>query len=178
MYIVLIVVCNVEKREDPKGTSQASLKYSEEPTQQQQQSKAIPLQRRNLARIPQSEPPIRDNNLYRNGDGSYGSDMAPLLSNPNQRQLRPGDVNTSASLPEYNRPNDKQYPVSTRKKSGPGESGDVGHYVGRSPEHEQPLPYVKYFTSVFFFIWTGGCSIDTLHFYLCAYILMPHYRLL
>ncbi len=85
-------------------------------------------------------------------------------------------MNASASLPEYNRPNDKEYPISTRKKSGPGESSDAGYFVGYSPEHEQPLPYVEYFTSMCsFLIGTGGCSIDTLKFNLCACILIPHY---
>ena len=70
-------------------------------------------------------------------------DMAPLI--PHQRQLRPGDVSSSAGLPEYQRPNEREYPVSTRKKSGPTESGGFDYYVGYAPEHEQPLPYVEYF---------------------------------
>jgi len=149
MYIILIVVSNVEKREDPKGTSQASLKYSEEPTQQ---STVIPLPRRNFGRVPPPETSIRDNNLYRRSGGRNGDDVTPLISIQNQqRQPRLGDVNAPASLPEYNRPNGREYPIPTRKKSGPGESGDVGSYVGHSPEHEQPLPYVEYFTSVSFF---------------------------
>jgi hypothetical protein len=89
--------------------------------------------------------------------------MAPLMSNTTQqRQPRSGDVNTSASLPQYHRPTDKEYPTPIRKRSGPGESGDVGHYVGYSPEHEQPLPYVEYSISASIFSWTGGCYIDTL----------------
>jgi hypothetical protein len=154
MYIVLIVVSpHVEKREDPKGTSQPSIKSFDDPTERQQ-----PLPRRNFGRPPSSEPKTYDNNLYRRNDG-VGDDTTPFISN--QRQPRSGDVNAPASLPRYNRPNEKEYPVPTRKRSGPGESGDAGYYVGRSPEHEQPLPYVEYFTSVsvFFSIWTGCCLI-------------------
>ncbi len=69
--------------------------------------------------------------------------MAPLIVN--QRQSRPGDVTSSTILPEYNRPNEREYPVQTRKKSGPSESGGFDYYVGYAPEHEQPLPYVQYF---------------------------------
>jgi hypothetical protein len=76
-----------------------------------------------------------------------GDDMAPLI--PNQRQPRPGDVSSSANVPEYNRPNEREYPVPTRKKSGPAESGGFDYYVGYAPEHEQPLPYVEYFTDPF-----------------------------
>jgi hypothetical protein len=75
-----------------------------------------------------------------------GDDMtAPLISN--QRQLRPGDVSSPTYLPEYNRPNEREYPAPTRKKSGPTESAGFDYYVGYAPEHEQPLPYVEYFTS-------------------------------
>ncbi|CAF0900929.1 unnamed protein product [Rotaria sordida] len=120
-------------RVDPKGTSQLSLKYYEEPTEQQS-SIVIPTPRRNFGRVPLSNLSTLDNNVYRHGNGSDGSildDMAPLVSN--QRQPRPGDVNASASLPEYNRYNDKEYPISTRKRNIPGESDDVGY----SQEHEQ-----------------------------------------
>jgi hypothetical protein len=99
------------------------------------------LPRRNFGRSPLPEPTIRDNNnLYRR-NGGLGDDTSPFISNP--RQPRPDDVNASASLPQYNRPNEREYPVATRKKSGPGQSGDVEYYVGHSPEHEQPLPYVS-----------------------------------
>ncbi len=153
IHIVLIVVSNVEKREEPKGTSQTSLKYWEQPLPQSlpQPSTAVPLTRRNLGGIPPLEPATRDNSLYRRGPGSSVDDMVPLISIQNQpRQPRLGDVSASANLPEYHRPNERDYPRPTRKKSGPGESGDVGSYVGHSPEHEQPLPYVGYFTSVSF----------------------------
>ncbi|CAF0898920.1 unnamed protein product [Rotaria sordida] len=122
-----------ERRVDPKGTSQLSLKYYEEPTEQQS-SIVIPTPRRDFGRVPLSNLSTLDNNVYRHGNGSDGSildDMAPLVSN--QRQPRPGDVNASASLPEYNRYNDKEYPISTRERNIPGESDDVGY----SQEHEQ-----------------------------------------
>jgi hypothetical protein len=125
-----------EKREDPRGTSQSSLKYSDEPTQQQ--ATAIPAPRRGFARVPPPEPSSRDNSLNRRTGGSMADDMAPLISN--QRQPRPGDVSSSANLPEYHRPNEREYPVPTRKKSGPAESGGFDYYVGYAPEHEQPLP--------------------------------------
>jgi hypothetical protein len=140
MYIVLIVVYHVEKREDPKGTSQPSIKSFEDSTERQP-----PPSKRNFGRTPSSEPILRDNSLHRR-TGGVGDDTMPFVTN--QRQPRPGDVNAPASLPRYNRPNEREYPMSTRKKSEPGESGDVEYYVGRSPEHEQPLQYVKYFTSV------------------------------
>lgn len=147
IYIVLLVVSNVDTREDPKGTSQTSLKYSEEPLPQQ--STAVPPIRRNYGRIPPLEPINRDSSAYRRGTGNTADDMAPLVSNYNQRrQPRLGDASASANRPEYNRPNDREYPRSTRKRSGPGENNDVGHFVGYSSEHEQPLPYVGYFTSV------------------------------
>ncbi len=85
------------------------------------------------------EPVTRDSSLPRRG----GDDMAPLI--PNQRQTRPGDVSSSATLPEYDRRDDRKYPIPTRKKSGPAESGGFDYYVGYAPEHEQPLPYVEYF---------------------------------
>jgi hypothetical protein len=140
----LIIVSNVEKREDPKGTSQSSLKYSDEPTQHQHPT-VIPTPRRGINRMPPPETTIRDSSLHRRGTGNNGDDMAPLI--PNQRQYRPGDVSTSASVPEYHRPSERDYPVSTRKKSGPSESGGFDYYVGYAPEHEQTLPYVEYFTS-------------------------------
>jgi len=125
-----------EKRADPKGTSQSSLKYSDEPTQQQ--ATAVPPPRRGFGRIPPPEPSTRDSSLPRRTGGSMVDDMAPLI--PNQRQPRPGDVSSSANLPEYHRPNEREYPVPTRKKSGPAESGGFDYYVGYAPEHEQPLP--------------------------------------
>ncbi|CAF5010937.1 unnamed protein product, partial [Rotaria sp. Silwood1] len=126
-------------RVDPKGTSQSSLKYSEEPTQEQS-SIVIPAPRRSFGHVPSSHSSTFDNSVYRNGGGNNGNildDMAPLVSN--QRQPRPGDVSASASLPENNRHNTREYPISTRKRNRPGESGDVGHYVGYSPEHEQQM---------------------------------------
>lgn len=98
-----------------------------------------------MSRIPPLESTIRENGLYRRNDGvgrSNGDDMIPLILDP-PRRVRPGDVTASADLPQYERPNEREYPVATRKKSGPGESGDAGYYVGRSSEHEQPLPYVE-----------------------------------
>jgi hypothetical protein len=91
--------------------------------------------------MPPPEPSARDTSLQRRSGGNMVDDMAPLI--PNQRQLRPGDV--SSSVPEYVRPNDREYPIPTRKKSGPTESGGFDYYVGYAPEHEQPLPYVEYF---------------------------------
>jgi hypothetical protein len=144
------------------------LRYSDESTQQ---STAIPPPRRISGRPPPLEPIIRDNNSHRRGgSGSGGASVyeitSPLITNENQfRQPRSGDVNTAASLPEYHRPTDREYPLPTRKKSGPSESTDADYYVGYSPEHEQPLPYVEYLTSVSLFSGTGGyCSIDTLMF--------------
>ncbi|CAF0858917.1 unnamed protein product [Adineta steineri] len=109
-----------EKREDPKGTSQTSLKYSDEPLQQQQLT-ALPSPRRNFGGILPLERPTH-------GTGNLGDDMVPLISHPNhQRPIRFGDVNASMNLSEYR--------ISTRNRSRPG---DVGRYVGLTPE--QPLP--------------------------------------
>jgi len=78
--------------------------------------------------------------LPRRTGGSLGDDTAPLI--PSQRQIRPGDVTTSATLPEYNRQN--EYPISTRKRSGPSENAGIDYYVGYAPEHEQQtFPYVE-----------------------------------
>lgn len=165
----LIVVFNVEKREDPKGTSQTSIKSTEEPIIQQ--PIVIPTSRRSIGRPPPLEPVVHDNRVYRRSSGSNGDEVAPLISNQNlQRARRSGDVNASASLPEYNRPNDKEYPISTRKKSGPGESGDAGYYVGHSPEHEPARPYVKYFTAVPFLLFESVVAILTRLTFICALI--------
>lgn len=141
----------VDKREDPKGTSQSSLKYSEDPTDKQS-STVNPSSRRNPGRIPPLETTVRENGLYRRNDGvgrSNGDDRIPLILDP-PRRSRPGDVNASASLPQYDRSNNqREYTIPTRKRSEPGESGDAGYYVGRSPEHEQSLPYVEYCTALF-----------------------------
>lgn len=147
IYIVLIVVSNVEKREDPKGTSNSSLKYSEDPTEKHAPA-VIPSPRRNVSRAPPLESTIREN--YRRNDGvgrSNTDDMTPLIVDP-PRRVRPGDVTASADLPQYERSNGRDYPVVTRKRTGPGGSDDAGFYVGRSPEHEQSLPYVEYFTAL------------------------------
>ncbi|CAF1484802.1 unnamed protein product, partial [Adineta steineri] len=70
-----------EKREDPKGTSQTSLKYSEEPLQQQQLT-ALPSPRRNFGRIPPLERTTH-------GTGNLGDDMDPLISHLNRQQPLP-----------------------------------------------------------------------------------------
>ncbi|UJR33542.1 hypothetical protein I4U23_020984 [Adineta vaga] len=129
-----------DKREDPKGTSQTSLRYFEEPTQAQPTLGSMP--RRNFGRIPPLERLSRDNNSYRRGTDSIHSDTVPLVTTQNhQQQPRLGDVNAPANLPVYNRTNDREYPISTRTRSGPSENDDLGYYVGYSPEHEQtPLP--------------------------------------
>ncbi|CAF3328091.1 unnamed protein product [Rotaria socialis] len=117
-----------EKREDPKGTSQSSLTYTNEPTKHHHTTE-IHQPRYGINRGPPPEP-------ARRGAGTNGDDKAPLI--PNQRQHRPGDVNSSASLPQYNRPNEREYPA--RKRSEPSESGGFDYYVGYPPEQEQSLP--------------------------------------
>lgn len=155
MYIVLTVVFNVEKREDPKGTSQTSIKYTEEPPHK---ALVIPSVRRDSNRIPPLEPVKTDTRLYRRS--GTDEDILPLISNQNtQRPSRTSDVSGLASVPEYKRSNSKEYPIITRKKSGPSESSDAGHYVGRSPEHEQLSPYVKYFTTVSFLLFASVVAI-------------------
>jgi hypothetical protein len=86
--------------------------------------------------------------------------MAPLI--PNQRQPRPGDVSSSATLPEYDRRDDRKYPVPTRKRSGPAESGGFDYYVGYAPEHEQTLPYVEYFIPPYPCLLITACFNSTL----------------
>lgn len=130
----ICLISNVAQREDPKGNSQSSLKYSDEPTDIQPVPRGPP-PRRDFGRLP-PEPSTRENSLPRRGE-----DRAPLI--PSQRQTRPGDVSSSAALPEYPRPNEREYPISTRKKSGPAESDGFTYYVGYPPEHEQTLPYVE-----------------------------------
>ena len=170
MYIVLIVVSRIENREDPKGTSQSSLKHPEGSTEQS--STAIPVSKRTPGRIPPLEPLKRDNHLYRRSDGVGGNaddDMVPLVSNHTQRrQLRPDDVNASANLPSYNRLNDKEYRLPTKKRRGPGESGDAGYYAGHSPEHEQPLPYVEDSAYVSFVLSGPVVARFTRFIFICA----------
>ncbi|UJR13698.1 hypothetical protein I4U23_000709 [Adineta vaga] len=127
------------RREDPKGTSQSSLKYTDDPTQQH--PRAVPTPRRGMNRVPLNDSSARDNSLPRRTGGSFGGDdMSPLITH--QRQQRPNDVTSSAGLPDYQRSHEREYPMTTRKKSGPSESGGFDYYVGYAPEHEQPLPYV------------------------------------
>ncbi|CAF0727358.1 unnamed protein product [Adineta ricciae] len=122
------------KREDPKGTSQTSLRYFEEPSQTTLGS--IP--RRSVDRIPPLERLTRDTTPYRRGTDSLNGDTIPLVSTQaRQRPSRLNDVITSGNLPVYNRPNERDYSISTRKRSGPSENEDAGYYVGYSPEHEQ-----------------------------------------
>ncbi|CAF1432008.1 unnamed protein product [Rotaria sp. Silwood1] len=127
---------HTEKREDPKGTSQSSLKYSDEPTEQH--GTAIHIPRQGGSRVVPPEPSKRDTSLHRRGGGTNGDDMAPLI--PSQRQPRLGDVTSSATLPQYPRPNEREYPIPPRKRSGPSESSGFDYYVGYAPENEQPLP--------------------------------------
>ncbi|CAF3713442.1 unnamed protein product [Rotaria socialis] len=133
-----------KERYDPRGTSQASLKYSEEPTERQP-STITPTPRRSFSRVPPPNSSTRDSFVYRPIDGSRShvttlDDMSPLGSNQiQQRQSRFGDVNASASLPERNRQDDKQYTVSPRKKSRAAERDDVGYYAGQTQDYEQPL---------------------------------------
>ena len=72
----------------------------------------MPPPRREYTRVPPPEPSTRDSSLNRRG----GEERAPLI--PSQRQTRPGDVSSSAALPEYPRPNEREYPIPTRKRSG------------------------------------------------------------
>ncbi|CAF1202107.1 unnamed protein product [Rotaria sordida] len=127
-----------EMREDPKGTSQSSITYVDGPTEQRQTT-TIHLPRPGVTRVPPPEPTRRDTSLHRRIGGSHGDDMAPLI--PNQRQPRPGDVSSSATLPQYIQSTEREYPITTRKRSGPSESSGFDYYVGYAPEHEQqPLP--------------------------------------
>ena len=134
----------VANREDPKGTSQPSLQYSEEPAKPTPSTLPAPSARRSSDRVPPLEPVRRGSSMSRQGAGSIREDTAPLLpAQAPQRQPRAGDVRGSGTLPAYQRPTDREYPVRTRSRSRTGDSGDIGHYVGYPPEHDQPLPYVK-----------------------------------
>lgn len=61
--------------------------------------------------------------------------MAPLINH--DRQTRPGDVTGAGRLPDYHRPNDREYPVPTRKRSGPAENAGIEYYTGYGPEPAQ-----------------------------------------
>lgn len=168
MYICFI--SNVERREDPKGTSQSSLKYSDEPMDTQPVTR-VPPPRRDLGRPP-LETMTRENNLPRRGGAE---ERAPLI--PSQRQTRPGDVSSSAALPEYPRPNEREYPIQTRKRSGPAESDGFDYYVGYAPEHAQPLPYVDILSLLplpYPCVAITACFNSTFAVFcvLCAYILL------
>lgn len=67
-------------------------------------------------------------------------EMNPLL--PIERQYRPGDVTGPGRLPEYNRPIDRPYPVSPRKRSEFTESAGFEYYEGNAPGHEQAFACV------------------------------------
>lgn len=120
-----------------KGTSRPSSQYVPEPTQHT--TRITPPPRRGQTRVPLNETSMRDMSSHRRADG--GDDMAPLITN--HRHPRTGDVSASAGLPDYSRPNEREYPIAPRKKSGPSESAGFDYYVGYAPEHEQPLPYVQ-----------------------------------
>ena len=169
----LIVVFNIDKREDPKGTSQTSLRYFEEPSQ----TTLGPIPRRNFDRIPPLERLTPDTTPYRRGTDSLNGDTIPLVSTQaRQRPSRLNDVITTGNLPVYNRSNERDYPISTRNRNGPSENEDAGYYVDYSPEHEQiSLPYVPYFTFVSIYQGTDDCFSDTLNLFhcLCAYVLVP-----
>lgn len=96
-------------------------------------------------RGPPPEPARRDPSLNRRG--GTGDDKLPLLPDP--RQTRPGDVSSSANVPRYPRPNDRAYPVPTRKRSGPSESGGFDYYTGYPPDQERPVPYVSHLMIMF-----------------------------
>ncbi|CAF1010142.1 unnamed protein product [Adineta steineri] len=121
------------KREDPKGTSRTSLPYTDEPNQTQ----ITPKPRQKPGHGSRPDPSIRDNSLPRQGGRIMGDDMAPLID---RRQPRSGDVNASANLPDYNRPNERRYPSTSRTRNDPADSEGFDYYVGYAPEHEQPLP--------------------------------------
>lgn len=135
LYVIL--VSHVERREDPRGTSQSSLKNADELSQP---TTVRPAPRRGAGRGTQPETIIRDSSLTQRGVGSLGDDTTLLL--PSYRQPRPGDVSTGTNLPEYGRSMGRDYPMPARKRSTPAESSGFDYYVGYPPDHEQPLPYV------------------------------------
>ena len=115
------------------------MKYTDDPTTHHHRPGPAP--RRGTSRTGLNDSSARDNSLNRRPVGSYsGDDMAPLITN--QRKSRPPDVSSAAGLPDYHRPNERGYPITTRR-SGPSESAGFDYYVGYAPEHEQPLPYVE-----------------------------------
>lgn len=163
----ICLISDVASREDPKGNSQSSLKYSDEPTDIQPVTR-VPPPRRDFGRLP-PEPTTRENSLPRRG----GEDRAPLI--PSQRQTRPGDVSSSAALPEYPRQDVREYPISSRKRSGPAESDGFTYYVGYPPEHEQTIPYVEphplthtFSPSYQRFAYNGMLKLHIAVFLLCA----------
>lgn len=132
----------VEKREDPRGKSQASLVYTDEG------NPSYPIQpkpRTSNIRPANTEPFVRDSSTSRRPVGMTslggGDDMAPLISH--ERQSRPGDVTGAGRVPEYHRPNEREYPIPTRKRSGPAESDGFVYYAGYGPDSvPQASPYV------------------------------------
>jgi len=146
LFIIFIVVYYVEEREDPKGTSQSSLKYSEEPFNPP--STSIPIKRRNPNQLPPLEQTNRGYRPMGVDNGSISDDQHPLIKDRNPiRQARFDDVNAAASLPQYSRSDAKKYPLSINKRTYENtDNTDARFYTGHSPEHEQALPYVNYST--------------------------------
>lgn len=147
MYIVSITVVNVEKRQDPKGTSQTSLKYSEDPTHHQT-STVIPVPRRSFSRGLSSTSSTLESGVYRqvdtnNGHGTIVTDRSPLMSD--QRQYRPGDVNAPTNVVEYNQYTDREYTIPPRKQTRTSDIDDIGYYVGQIHDDEPPRTYVESF---------------------------------
>jgi len=130
LFSFLIVVFNVDKREDPKGASHASLKF------QENGSKTFIPPSSKRSSLSNPPPPLEPINTNRR-TASVGDDRAPLI--PSQRPTRSGDVLGAGSLPQYQRPMDREYPMPTRPRSKTDSSGDMGRYVGLSTENPQPL---------------------------------------
>jgi hypothetical protein len=100
--------------------------------------------RPSFGRPPPLEPLTRDHTFNQHHDAHIDDTRTPLIDNQFlQRPIRPGVVGQSASLPQYHRPTDKEYPISTRQKSRPETSDHIDAHLDNSSDQEFLPLYVK-----------------------------------
>ncbi|CAF0779763.1 unnamed protein product [Didymodactylos carnosus] len=79
------------------------------------------------------------------GDRNLRRDKIPLLESESisrDPRQRPNDVTGSASLPQYNRPTERDYHPRQQQPHTRGKEVGLDYYVGYTPEHETAMPYV------------------------------------
>ncbi|CAF1224830.1 unnamed protein product, partial [Didymodactylos carnosus] len=97
----------------------------------------------------QTKRPITGRFQPSSGDnGSFRRDNVPLLDSESitrDPRQRPNDVTGAASLPQYNRPMERDHrPRQPPQPHQRGKDVSFDYYVGYAPEHETAMPYVIY----------------------------------